>query len=357
VETLLGNITLLEAMKTTRERKKFRLLSMKLKIYSYITAFAAIVFLFSGLCSCAIDSSKQEASGNSNSAQSDEKSATANSAPTSAGNSSIANKNYSSNAQVSVFSAKDRLIVILQCAGFTQLYRADFDIAVIDCDDSTLTKKEIADLKNQGKSIISYLSIGEAEIYRSYWQSGWKTGNPQFIEEENPNWPGNFKVKFWDLDWQEIIFSMLEEIVLKGYDGVYLDVVDAYEYFEQKGFNLSEYYMIEFIKDISTRAKALNPKFLIIPQNAEGLAGNGAFLNSIDGFGRENLWFENNVRVKEEESASALKDLLYAKENGKFVFSIDYSITDDLKNEFLSLCASHGFIPFAGTIELDSIEK
>jgi len=49
--------------------------------------------------------------------------------------------------------------------------------------------------------------------------------------------------------------------------------------------------------------------------------------------------------------------LLYAKENGKFVFAIDYSVNDDLKNEFLSLCASHGFIPYAGTIELDSIEK
>jgi len=133
--------------------------------------------------------------------------------------------------------------------------------------------------------------------------------------------------------------------------------VDAYEYFEQKGFNLSEYYMTEFIKDISAKAKALNPKFLIIPQNAEELAGNDAFLNSIDGFGRENLWFENNVRIKEEENSSALKDLLYAKENGKFVFAIDYSITDDLKNEFLSLCSKYGFIPYAGTIELDTIEK
>jgi len=330
----------------------------KNKIYLFISAFAAIVFLFSGLCSCAINSvSAAEATGIAGSAPTAEKNAAANSAPSSAGNNSIANETYTSNVQAPVFGDRDRLIVILQCAGFLMLHRADFDIAVIDCDDSTLTERQITDLKNHGKSIISYLSIGEAEIYRAYWQSDWKTGNPQFIEEENPNWPGNFKVKFWDRDWQEIIFSMLEEIVLKGYDGVYLDVVDAYEYFEQKGFNLSEYYMTEFIKDISAKAKALNPKFLIIPQNAEELAGNDAFLNSIDGFGRENLWFENNVRIKEEENSSALKDLLYAKENGKFVFAIDYSGTDDLKNEFLSLCSKYGFIPYAGTIELDTIEK
>ena len=89
---------------------------------------------------------------------------------------------------------------------------------------------------------------------------------------------------------------------------------------------------------------------------AEELTGNEGFLNSIDGLGRENLWFQNNVRVKEEESSRALKDLLYAKEKGKFVFAIDYSVTEVLKNEFLSLCATFGLIPYAGTTELDSIE-
>ena len=190
---------------------------MKNKAYLFISAFAAIVFLFSGLSSCAINSgSAAQATGIADSAATAEKNTTANSAPSSAGNNSIENETYTSNVQSPVFGDRDKLIVILQCAGFLTLKRADFDIAVIDCDDSTLTESQITDLKNHGKSIISYLSIGEAEIYRAYWQSGWKTGNPQFIEEENPDWAGNFKVKFWDRDWQEIIFSMLEEIVQIG---------------------------------------------------------------------------------------------------------------------------------------------
>ena len=321
---------------------------MKNKIYCFTSTLSVALFLLFCSCSCTIGSIELEAG----------KTGIANSAPSTAGNNIATNEiSISSNLQAPAFSDKDKLIVILQCASFLILHRADFDIAVIDCDDSSLTKKEITDLQNQGKSIISYLSIGEAETYRSYWQNSWQTGNPQFIEEENPDWPGNFKVKFWVREWQEIIFSELEQIVLRGYDGAYLDVVDTYKYFEQKGYSLSKHYMIEFIKNISAKAKAINPKFLIIPQNAEDLAGNGAILKSIDGLGRENLWFKNNIRVDEEENSSALEDLLYAKENGKFVFAIGYLSTDDLKNEFLSLCSRYGFIPYVGKIELDTIEK
>jgi len=68
-----------------------------------------------------------------------------------------------------------------------------------------------------------------------------------------------------------------------------------------------------------------------------------------------NLWFKNNIQVKEEENSKALDDLLYAKGNSKFIFAIDYSSIDRLKNKFLSLCDRYGFIPYAVTTELDSI--
>ena len=80
------------------------------------------------------------------------------------------------------------------------------------------------------------MSIGEAEDYRYYWMPGWTEGYPDWIVEENPDWTGNFKVKYWDPDWQEIIFgnddSYLTKIIDSHFDGVYLDIIDAYEYFE-----------------------------------------------------------------------------------------------------------------------------
>ena len=111
---------------------------------------------------------------------------------------------------------------------------------IFDRDGVAFTASEINQLKskaNGGKRlVICYMSIGEAEDYRYYWESGWKVGNPSFLDKENPNWKGNFKVRYWDKDWQKIIYgnnsSYLKKILDAGFDGVYLDIIDAFEYFE-----------------------------------------------------------------------------------------------------------------------------
>jgi len=102
------------------------------------------------------------------------------------------------------------------------------------------TTTQIEELKqkaNGGKRLlICYMSIGEAEEYRYYWQTDWSVGNPSFIDEENPDWHGNFRVKYWDTEWQSIIYgndnSYLKKILDADFDGVYLDIIDAFEHFE-----------------------------------------------------------------------------------------------------------------------------
>ena len=119
----------------------------------------------------------------------------------------------------------------------------DYDLIIIDCffSDQAFSAGEIAQLKtkqNRGKRlVISYLSIGEAEDYRYYWQNDWKTNPPDWLEAENPDWEGNYKVKYWDEDWQNIICgtdnSYIKKLLDAGFDGVYLDIIDAFEYFEE----------------------------------------------------------------------------------------------------------------------------
>ncbi len=119
----------------------------------------------------------------------------------------------------------------------------DFDILLIDLffhDGTLLTTADVAALKikkNGGtRLVICYMSIGEAEDYRYYWKSEWETNPPPWLDKENPDWPGNYKVKYWYKDWQDIICgagdSYLKKIIDAGFDGVYLDIIDAYEYFE-----------------------------------------------------------------------------------------------------------------------------
>lgn len=102
---------------------------------------------------------------------------------------------------------------------------------------STTQIEELKQKANGGRRLlICYMSIGEAEDYRYYWKSTWTVGNPSFIEKENPNWQGNYVVRYWDQDWQDVIFgndiSYLRNIIDAGFDGVYLDVIDAFEHFE-----------------------------------------------------------------------------------------------------------------------------
>jgi cysteinyl-tRNA synthetase len=118
----------------------------------------------------------------------------------------------------------------------------NYDVVIVDLfyDSIALTVSEVASLKlkaNGGaRLVIAYMSIGEAENYRYYWQTEWETDPPSWLAEENPEWPGNYKVRYWDEDWQNIIYgrndSYLKNILYVGFDGVYLDIIDAFEYFE-----------------------------------------------------------------------------------------------------------------------------
>lgn len=82
------------------------------------------------------------------------------------------------------------------------------------------------------------MSIGEAENYRYYWQKAWKLHRPKWLDRVNPDWAGNYKVRYWNPEWQKIICgdgdSYLNRILAAGFDGVYLDIIDAFEYYENR---------------------------------------------------------------------------------------------------------------------------
>lgn len=127
---------------------------------------------------------------------------------------------------------------------FTTLKNTNFDIIFIDAffGGQWLTTEELSSLKTKANGskrlIMAYLSIGEAETYRHYWKLEWNILRPEWLDEENKNWPGSYKVKYWHPDWQKIILgssdSYLDKIVTAGFDGVFLDIVDAFWHFENQ---------------------------------------------------------------------------------------------------------------------------
>lgn len=123
------------------------------------------------------------------------------------------------------------------------LQNSNYDLLIIDLyiEDRFLTPQEVASLKQKPQGgrrlVFAYMSVGEAETYRQYWQADWAKKMPHWLDKPNGDWQDNYRVKFWRPEWKHILYgsptSYLDEIMTAGFDGAFLDVVDVYQYFQQ----------------------------------------------------------------------------------------------------------------------------
>jgi len=138
---------------------------------------------------------------------------------------------------LSAFPSKDAFVDAVQKTRFDIVVTDPFYLGTVP-----FTRREVLALKRKAcggsRFVLAYLSIGEAEDYRPYWKAVWKAAPPPWLHAENPDWPGNYKVRYWMEDWQRLLMggegSRLHRIVEAGFDGVYLDIIDAFEYFEAR---------------------------------------------------------------------------------------------------------------------------
>lgn len=154
------------------------------------------------------------------------------------------------NNQIALLSEIQNFLYLINPSNFSSktdfinaVTSSNYDLLIMDLffhDGIEFTSDEIDQLKNKANGgsrlVISYMSIGEAEDYRYYWNSSWENDKPAWLDSENPDWEGNFKVKYWYQDWQNIMYgnenSYLKKVLEANFDGVYLDIIDAYEYYE-----------------------------------------------------------------------------------------------------------------------------
>ncbi len=120
----------------------------------------------------------------------------------------------------------------------------NYDVVLIDLffDESAFTKQEVQQLKEKANGakrlLIAYISIGSAENYRYYWQSDWKQGKPSWLKKKYQGYQDEIWVQFWHKEWQNIIYgndnSYIKKIIDAGFDGSYLDNVEAYYFLSDK---------------------------------------------------------------------------------------------------------------------------
>lgn len=244
-----------------------------------------------------------------------------------------------------------------------------FDLAVIDYsadgDDATaFSSADVDTMRSSGdteKLIISYMSIGEAEDYRYYFDA-----LASYMDIENPNWPGNYKVFYWEEEWQIVIEGYLDKIIAAGFDGVYLDIIDAYEYYGPGGDSGLDRAsaaddMVEFVIRLSEHARETNLKFLVFPQNGAGIINDTTlateYFAAIDGIGAEDTFYfgdDENDNIFDEQT-DTLTNLDAFVTKGKLVLSVDYLTDADKIDDYYERAVAHEYIPYATVRSLDAL--
>ena len=292
----------------------------------------------------------------------------------------------------------------LQNYDFRELAASDADILVVDYsisgDDRNRFTGEVVRLlqrKADGsrRLVLAYVSIGEAESYRFYWKPDWietvpaapatapalaaaaepsrnSSPNavhasptdpvedkperrlsalaPAWLGSENESWSGNFVVRYEDPEWQAIFLdgpqAYLARLIAAGFDGVYLDRVDAfYEHPDHRPD--AAQLMQEFVTRIAQQARAAKPDFLIVPQNGEELLSRPGYTEMIDAVAKEDLLFgspEHGAANTTEQIANSLRWLSMAKRKGRRVLVVEYLDAPETIASARARIAQMGFV-------------
>ncbi len=251
----------------------------------------------------------------------------------------------------------DSFLYQLQRADPQRIGETAFDLLITSIDVAGSSPKTVPALKESpggAKTVLAYLSIGQAEDYRFYWDADWKQDPPMWLDRPDPNWRGDYWVRYWDQGWQDIIFgspdAYLDRIIALGFDGIYLDRVDAYEVYEGQGRETAAREMTDFVIALADYARSKRPGFGVFPQNAEELGTMfNDYLETVDGIGVEDLYYgaeADHVASPPAWTTEREKILDQWIDAGKVVLTTDYTAKKDQIADAYRRSLAKGYIPY-----------
>jgi len=236
--------------------------------------------------------------------------------------------------------------------------------------------------------LLAYLDIGQTEKYRAYWKKDWQaptgqaSGKPDFLLARDPDgWNGSCQVAYWDHRWQDIWLGTNGEIARLaslGYDGIYLDWIDAYKdpqvILAAKCAGVDPALeMIQFIARLGQAGRRLSPGFLIIAQNAAELidAAPERYAKIINGQAVEDTWFYGKGGAKwnspkagdlshqnEDEDWTPTKRIAWYRkylERGLPVFTVDYCVSEQSAALVFKQATAAGLRPLVTRVSLSQM--
>lgn len=257
-----------------------------------------------------------------------------------------------------------RWIYWLQEVDLKRVASSPAQVAVIDASrdgsrKGEWTLAELKQIKVGGRLALAYWSVGEAEDYRAYWKPAWAKAPPAWLGKENPEWEGNYPVRYWDPAWKRVLLAKdgpLARLIAAGFDGVYLDRVDVFEHWAEAGeFSEAEgrARMAAFVGEIASFARKRCPGFLVIVQNAASVASRKDVLPAIDGLALEDTFYEDEEEQDPDHTREVLIHARRLSAARKPVLAVDYCRGKERVEVFLRKARRAGLVPYTTVRDLD----
>lgn len=232
----------------------------------------------------------------------------------------------------------------------------DYDLIVFD----SKYHPPIRPLSERGKTVLGYLSVGEVESHRPWFQEVREQG---LLIEENPNWPGSHFVDVRDPRWRaRVVEELIPQLVDQGFDGVFLDTLDNPLYLEAREperFAGMTTAAIDLVRTIRRHYPYLeimvNRAYELLPQVApdiDRVLGESVYTDY-------DFDTETYRRVDTElyrEQVERLQDLK-SKNPDLAIHTLDYWDPDDPEGiaRIYAKQRANGFRPYVATLALDRL--
>ncbi len=216
---------------------------------------------------------------------------------------------------------------------------------------------------------LGYVSVGEAEEYRSYWPDlVLQSQEKKILVAANPDWAKAHSVDIRSAEWQSILFDrVIPALLARGYDGLFLDTVDVAASLEELDpiqYQGASEALVRFVREIRRRY----PNILIFPNNGFAYmdASKPHYMDVVDGIVVEDLYtryqFDQKNAVDTPAGDSSTKERILKTFVGKYrkpVLNILYD--NDLDSSLIRRSAlkseQNGFSWYATHVDLQSVGR
>jgi uncharacterized protein (TIGR01370 family) len=211
-------------------------------------------------------------------------------------------------------------------------------------------------LRRTGQLVLAYLSLGEVNESRAYFQKL----DPSALLGKNPHWPGAMTVDPGNASWRsEVLDKLAPSMLQQGYDGFFLDTLDVGAELERQGHPGALKAMAGLVNEL----KARYPQAVIVANGGLDLLPDAAHALSALAVESVVTNYDFNAqrylrRAPEQAQARIAQLQGIQRQYGLSILTIEY-VSPQTPGEGDAIALSilqAGFVPFVSDIGLNTLK-